>query len=128
MNRQNQCDVEMSEHADRRFHMTIAAATRNGALLKAIEMFRDARQSSAQTQHFLKKLRTTEVAPRIDEHTEILAALERRDPAAARAAMASHRCAVIEAALQATEIEAIEKTRAEIARHRQNYLAGSRHP
>lgn len=125
MEQENARDIEMSEDADRRFHLTIAAATKNSAMLRAIELFWDERRSSAQTRHFLNKVRATGVAPRIDEHASILSALERRDPAAARRAMADHLSAVIDAILKATEVEAIEKTRAEIARHRQLYLEGT---
>ncbi len=124
MDAENKRDVEMSEDADRRFHLAIAGATRNSALLSAIEFFWDARASSAQTQHFLKKVRATGVAPRIDEHAMILKALERHDAAAARLAMSNHLTAVIEAVLEATEVEAIERTRAEIARQRLLYLEG----
>lgn len=125
MEEENARDIEMSEDADWRFHVTIAGATRNSAIVKAIEMFWDARRSSAQTQHFLKKVRATGVAPRIDEHASIMSALEKRDASAARAAMSAHLTAVIEAVLEATEVEALERTRAEIARQRQLYLEGT---
>jgi DNA-binding FadR family transcriptional regulator len=125
MAEENKRDVELSEDADRRFHMGIAAATGNSAIVRAIEMFWDARQSSHQTQHFLKKVRAGGVAPRIDEHAKILTALEKRDPEKARAAMVDHLTAVIEAVLEATEVEALERTRAEIKKQRQLYLEGA---
>jgi len=122
MEQENTRDVEMSEDADRRFHLAIASATRNSAVIAAIEMFWDARQSSQQTQYFLKKARASGITPRIDEHAVILAALEQRDADAARSAMVEHLSAVIEAVLQATEAEALERTHAEIKRQRQLYL------
>jgi hypothetical protein len=39
--------------------------------------------------------------------------------------MSAHLTAVIEAVLEATEVEALERTRAEIARQRQLYLEGT---
>ena len=61
------------------------------------------------------------VKPRIDEHTAILDALRRRDPEAARNAMRDHLSRVIEALLEATEIQELERTRAQIAEQRRRY-------
>lgn len=122
MRKKNSTDVEMSEEADMRFHMIIANATRNPAIIQTIESYWQARRFSPQSQYFLKKVRSTGVAPNIDEHSEILSALEQRDPAAARVAMRSHLTAVIEAVLKATEVETLERAQAELSKNRAMYL------
>jgi DNA-binding FadR family transcriptional regulator len=122
MKKKNASDIEMSEDADMRFHLLIATATRNPAILQTIESFWQARRSSAQTQYFLKKVRALGVAPVIREHSEILSALEQRDPVAARAAMRGHLSAVIEAVLKVTEVETLERVQAEVSKNRALYL------
>jgi hypothetical protein len=52
------------------------------------------------------------VKPTISEHREILDALSRRDPSAARAAMHDHLSRVIASLLEATEVEEVEQARA----------------
>jgi DNA-binding FadR family transcriptional regulator len=57
-----------------------------------------------------------------DDHRRILAALRKRDPAAARAAMRDHLTRVIETLLKATETEAMERVQTELAARRQRYI------
>ncbi|MGK3853794.1 FadR/GntR family transcriptional regulator, partial [Enterococcus faecium] len=75
------------EHADREFHLTIARATKNSAVVDVIESLWDARYRSPLCKHMLDRARSVGVQPRIDEHQDILAALRARDPQAARRAM-----------------------------------------
>lgn len=125
MEAENARDVVMSEDADRRFHMTIAQATNNSALAHVVETLWNVRTHSPQTVKLLEKARAEGVKPRIDEHAAILKALRDRDPPAARAAMRRHLTEVAEMILQATEAEAIERARAEVARTRQRYRVGT---
>lgn len=122
MKTKNASDIALSEDADMRFHLLIATATRNPAIFQTIESFWQARQSSPQTQYFLKKVRGLGVAPVIQEHSAILSALEQRDPIAARTAMRSHLSAVLEAVLKATEVETMERVQAEVSKNRAMYL------
>jgi GntR family transcriptional repressor for pyruvate dehydrogenase complex len=122
MRKKNASDIEESEDADMRFHLVIATATRNPAILQTIESYWQARRFSPQTQYFLKKVRLLGVAPNIFEHSEILAALEQRDPVAARTAMRGHLTAVIQAVMKATEVETIERAQAELSKNRAMYL------
>jgi DNA-binding FadR family transcriptional regulator len=124
MKDENSRDIEMSEDADMRFHLLIATASRNPLILQTIESCWQVRRSSPQTQYFLKKLRSLGVAPNILEHSEILSALEQREPDAARAAVRNHLTAVIEAVLQATEVDTIERAQAEVSKNRAMYLDG----
>jgi DNA-binding GntR family transcriptional regulator len=63
------------------------------------------------------------VKPRIDEHTAIVRALKRRDPEAARAAMREHLSRVMEELLEVTEVEELERARAQLAEKRRRYSA-----
>ena len=113
MERENQEHVS-GEHADREFHVVIARATQNSAIVGVVESLWDARYSSPLCAHMLERARSVGVQPRIDEHLDILQALRERDPVAARAAMRDHLARVIEGLLQATEIDTMERTRAEL--------------
>ena len=102
------------EHADREFHLTIARATRNSAVVDVIESLWNARARSPLCQHMLERARSVGVVPRIDEHQAILAALRDRNPKAARKAMRDHLARVIEGLLKATESDALDRARAEV--------------
>lgn len=125
MERENDRDVALSEEIDRRFHLGIAAATHNSALVAAVEMLWAARTRSPQYRLLSQKVRRAGIKPRAGEHQAIIAALRKRDPHAARAAMRDHLRRVIDALLQATESEAveqaIEQARATVAATRQRY-------
>ena len=68
-----------------------------------------------------RKVRALGVKPRIEEHTMIVDALARRDPDAARTAMHDHLSRVIDALLEATEVQEVERARAQIAEQRRRY-------
>ena len=114
MERENRQQVS-GEHADREFHLVIARATANSAIVGVVESLWDARYSSPLCAEMLERARNVGVQPRIDEHLVILEALRRRDPAAARTAMRDHLARVIDGLLQATEIDTMERARAEVA-------------
>lgn len=124
MEAENRRDVVMSEDADRRFHMTIAAATKNSAMEQAVEALWEARNQSLQNVRFLEKVRAEGVKPRIDEHLAILDALKSRDAVAARFAMRAHLRRVADMVFKATEAEALERVRAEIAGERRRFQLG----
>jgi DNA-binding FadR family transcriptional regulator len=121
MELENKTDVVMSEDADRRFHMTIARATQNSAMIAIIEMLWDVRNRSPQSVRFLEHVRAHGVKPIIDEHAAILDALRQRDPVLARAAMRQHLQSVMNGVFAATEVEAVEQARAAIAAQRQRF-------
>jgi DNA-binding FadR family transcriptional regulator len=122
---ENETDVVMSEDADRRFHMTIARATQNSAMVAIIEMLWDVRNRSPQSVRFLEHVRAHGVKPIINEHTAILEALRLRDPSLARTAMRQHLHSVMEGVLKATEVEAVEKARAAVAAQRQRFAVAA---
>jgi DNA-binding FadR family transcriptional regulator len=123
MQAENARDVVMSEDADRRFHMLIAAATQNSVMVTAVQMLWDARARSPQTQSLSAKAHAAGVTPRIDEHAAILEALRQRSPEAARQAMRDHLTRVLDSLLVATEVQELEQARARIAAERKRYGA-----
>lgn len=100
-----------NEQADHEFHMLIAHATRNTAVVNAIEEMWRLRTTSPECALLLEKARTAQVKPVVAEHTAIVKALRSRDPAKARAAMRAHMNAVMEHLLFTTEERAIEAAR-----------------
>lgn len=120
MERENQEKVA-GERADREFHLTIARATQNSAIMGVVESLWDVRYSSPLCAHMLERARSVGVQPRIDEHQVILRALRDHDPSAARNAMRDHLARVIDGLLEATETETMERTRAELKQKRQQF-------
>jgi GntR family hexuronate regulon transcriptional repressor len=110
-----------AERADRDFHLAIARATRNTAILNAIEHLWELRSTSPEAALLHEKARTANIKPVVDEHTAVLNALRNRDPGAARAAMRAHLSQVIDSLLFATEERAIEEARLAAQARRQRY-------
>lgn len=121
MEAENARDVVLSEDADRRFHLAIAEATRNSAMVHVVTELWDARDRSRQNINVLEKVRAEGFKPRIDEHSAIVDALRLRDPARARAAMRTHLNGVADMVFHATEAEAVERARAEVAEQFRNF-------
>jgi GntR family transcriptional repressor for pyruvate dehydrogenase complex len=94
--------TELAEADDREFHMLIARATRNAAIVRTIDSLWTLRQTSPDCALLHAKARTAQVKPVIEEHMAVVEALRSRDPARARAAMRTHLGAVIEHLLFAT--------------------------
>jgi DNA-binding FadR family transcriptional regulator len=99
------------EQADRDFHVLIARATRNAAVVLTVESLWRLRQTSPECALLLEKARTAKVKPVIAEHTAVVKALRSRDPAKARSAMRAHLSAVMDHLLFATEKDALEAAR-----------------
>jgi GntR family hexuronate regulon transcriptional repressor len=112
--------------ADRRFHVAIARATRNSALVTVIENLWDLRYKSPLCRVMLERARQVGVRPLIDDHQEILLALKARDPKASRNAMREHLGRVIDNLLTATEIDALEQARSEVEARRTELVRRSR--
>lgn len=124
MEAENSRDVVMSEDADRRFHLAIAEATKNSGMVLAVKALWDARDQSLQNVRFLEKVRAEGVKPRIGEHSAIVRALKSGDSKTARNAMRAHLRGVADMVFEATEAEALERVRAEIAGERRRFQVG----
>lgn len=111
---------EPGEKADRAFHVTIAKATRNGAIVDVVEHLWDVRERSPLCKAIFQRARDGGSQPMVDEHQLVLDALRARDPSAARKAMRAHLERVIVGLLKATETEALERARTELEAKRKS--------
>jgi DNA-binding FadR family transcriptional regulator len=118
MVRMHEEDEVAGEDADREFHMIIARATGNGAIIATIENLWDWRNRSPLARNILTRARGMGLEPRINEHRRVFEALQARDPHAARQAMRDHLERVIEHLLHATETEAVQKAKLETSARR----------
>ncbi len=109
----------VGERADRDFHLAIAEATRNSVIASVIENLWDLRYKSPLSANMFERARQAGIEQPVDDHWVILEALKTRDPKAAREAMHAHLDHVIDGVLDFTEMDAIERTRSEIAAKRE---------
>lgn len=121
MQAENDEESAMHEVADKNFHMAIAVATRNSAIVTVIEKLWDVREHSMLARRMYQSVRNKGVRPSIEEHKVIYEALKNRDAQAARAAMRAHLLRVIDHILEATEIEAVEAARNKVIKSRERY-------
>lgn len=112
-----------AEKADREFHLAIARATRNNAMLHSVSALWDLRETSPEAALLHEKARHANVKPVVAEHTAVLEALKARDPAAAREAMRTHLAAVLDGLLFATEEKAVANARREAEAKRARYAS-----
>lgn len=110
---------EQSELADRQFHITIAQATRNVAMVRVFENTWDLRYKSPLCMQLLERAGKVRNRPLADEHRDIIESLRTRDPKAARAAMQAHLGGLIENLLITAELEEMERTRERLAAKRE---------
>ena len=113
--------AEISEEADREFHLLIAESTGNAAVAHTIAELWRMRASSPECVLLHEKARSANVKPVADEHKKIVEALRTRDPAKARAAMRAHLNAVMNYLLFATEQQAMEAVRKSTASTRARF-------
>jgi DNA-binding FadR family transcriptional regulator len=113
--------AEISEEADREFHLLIAESTGNAAVAHTIAELWRMRASSPECVLLHEKARSANVKPVADEHKKIVEALRTRDPAKARTAMRAHLNAVMNYLLFATEQQAMEEVRKSTASTRARF-------
>jgi len=103
------------EVADRAFHLQIARATNNDAMVLVIETLWDVRHRSPLCERMLARSRAAGVKPMIDDHRAILDAIAAHDGPRARKTMRDHLGRVIDNLLRATELDGIRRVQAEAA-------------
>jgi GntR family transcriptional repressor for pyruvate dehydrogenase complex len=111
-------DSAIGERADGGFHVAIAEATRNTAIANVIESLWELRYKSPLCVNIFARGRRAGVQQPIDDHRYILGALRDHDPKGAREAMHAHLDNVVQQVLNATEMDAIQRARLEIAAKR----------
>lgn len=118
-------DEPTAELSDRKFHLVIAQATGNGALLSAVTHLWDLRERAPLARKILHQARGLGLGSRIDEHLAVLNAIRAKDPDEARRAMRAHLERVIDHLLITTESEDIAavKKRSSKLRERLDLIA-----
>lgn len=112
----------MNDTADRNFHLKIAEATRNAALVFVVETLWDLRYKAILTREIFKRARTKGISSFVGDHKAVVDALQSRDAAAAKVAMQSHLTNVMEELLAATELDVVEKAQREFQRKKRELL------
>ena len=115
-------DDAVSTAADKEFHALIAKASGNRALLHTIETLWRMREELPAVKRSYEAICDDDVTARAREHTEILDALEARDPNAARTAMRQHFLRLISSMLDVTEREELLEVRQRATESRERFL------
>jgi GntR family hexuronate regulon transcriptional repressor len=110
-----------AEEADRAFHLAIARASRNAAIVETVGRLWDLREVSPESALLHQRARAANIKPVVNQHAAILEALRAGDPAAARNAMRGHLSAVLDSLLFATEERAVEEARLAVQAKRERY-------
>jgi len=105
------------EKLEQDFHLMIARASGNAAIVSGIEDVWQMRQQSSTCLATLRRLRS-QPQDSMNEHRQILAALRARDSKAARLALHAYLNRFIEALLDLAEADAVEQTRQKMAEQR----------
>lgn len=113
------------EEADRLFHLTIAKATNNAAIIYMTESMWRMRDVAKQVQAVYESVCEKDTSHRENEHRAILSALKARDSGAARNAMRAHFARMIEALLVASEEEAYQEVKRKASESRSRFLMTS---
>ncbi|MCY4095578.1 MAG: FCD domain-containing protein [Gammaproteobacteria bacterium] len=108
--------------ADRDFHLVIATASRNAAILHTVRMFWRIRNEVESVKRVYSAVCLQDTGPRGKEHLDILNALKRRDPMQARIAMRAHFFRLLESMLDVSTAQAIEAARRQADEERQRFL------
>jgi DNA-binding FadR family transcriptional regulator len=114
---QNPGDEE-TERLEREFHVFLALATDNAAIVAGVEELWDLRQQSPHCASMLRRARSAAGAHFVSEHRQIMKALRERDSRSAREAIHSHLGQVIDNLLTLAETDALQQTRQKIAEQR----------
>ncbi|WP_143873657.1 FadR/GntR family transcriptional regulator [Catenovulum sediminis] len=109
------------EKADRDFHLIIAKATKNNAVLSAIQGLWKVRTTNSDVAEAYKDICSQSHTKRLQEHREILNALKKRDTAAARTAMHKHFQRLINALFDKSEEKALEQIKKQTSQTRGLY-------
>ena len=99
------------DQADKEFHMIISTATRNNAILLAVENLWKLRDSRVEIKNAYKNVCSQSDSDRLDEHTSIYNALKNKDSQAARSAMHHHFNRLINALFAVSEAKALEEVK-----------------
>lgn len=111
----------VSELADQKFHQIISAATRNAMLASVIDDLWYVRDNSPKVHAAYQAICEIEPQCRVTEHRDILEALKKRNPNAARDAMHAHFARILNKLIAATEQAQVEEIRRKTMESRERF-------
>ena len=114
--------TEDGERLEHDFHLAVAHATRNAAIVAAVEEIWTLRRQFPDCASQLRRVRLADPKSFAEDHHRIVAALRDRDPKAARRAIHDHLNRTVETLLSMAERDALERTRREMAERRDELL------
>jgi GntR family hexuronate regulon transcriptional repressor len=118
----NLAATEDGERLEHDFHLAVAHATRNAAIVAAVEEIWTLRRQFPDCSSQLRRVRLADPAGFSEDHHRIVTALRDRDPKEARRVIHDHLNRTVETLLSMTERDALERTRREMAERRDELL------
>ncbi len=115
------------EEIDKRFHMTIARATKNAAIAKTVGYLWSIREQQPIISNAHKSVCDTEHSHMLEEHQAIVDALVEKNPEAARKAMHNHFNRLINALFDMSEKTALDEVRRKSEENRGRYSLNHLH-
>jgi DNA-binding FadR family transcriptional regulator len=125
MSRRDASDHD-AEDADQKFHLAIARISGNPVIEHCVQVIWRMRNELPRVRQVYARVCHNDASERTGEHGIILAALRKRDPAAAREAMRNHFERLFESMLEVTENDALLEVRRRTQQHRDSFLAATR--
>lgn len=116
-------DVVLASNADEQFHLLVARASDNRAVIFTIETLFRLREQVPELKCLYDRICTSDSGHRATEHCAILDGLRAHDPVAAREAMQAHFRRLLVAMLEVSEQQALEDLQRRSLEIRQRFLA-----
>lgn len=117
-----QAGGEEGERLEHDFHIAVAHATRNAAIVAAVEEIWMLRRQFPDCASGLRRARLSAPEAFAEDHRRIVDALRSRDPKSARRVIHDHLNRTVETLLSMAERDALERTRREMANRRDELL------
>lgn len=115
-----------ANEADELFHLTIAEASNNAAMVHTVKTLWKMREEIPDVKQTYEAVCVHDTQSRTDEHKAVFDAIKGRDPAGARAAMREHFHRLIDAMLDATERQAMAEVQQKASASRERFAAATR--
>lgn len=123
MSSSDPADEEDSQRADQEFHLAVAAASKNAAVVYVIDTLWKMRTEVESIREVHAAICAEEDGTaRGSEHAGILKALKNRDPGAARDAMQQHFKRLLTSMIDVTEEQALREVQQQVSASRQRFL------
>ena len=119
-------DNDASTEADEQFHLTIAEASNNVAMVHTIKSLWRMREDIPDVKTAYQSVCVHDATQRADEHRAVFEALKARDPSAARLAMREHFQRLITSLLDATEKIALEEVQQRVSQSRERFTVSAK--